>query len=126
MVDKAKLLGASLLLLTMSVNAAAFAATDEAPTNTAPQTESGEGKSYLPPWMQKKDGATASQTSATGQAGGASASAAAAARSAVSAAPQQANGQRRRARTQPSSPQPRNANVPFFRGVASIFGGLAR
>ncbi|MBJ7535324.1 hypothetical protein JDN40_14535 [Rhodomicrobium vannielii ATCC 17100] len=124
MVDKAKLLGASLLLLTMSVNAAAFAATDEAPTNAAPQTESGEGKSYLPPWMQKKDGATASQTSATGQAGGASA--AAATRPAVSAAPQQANGQRRRARTQPSSRQTRNANVPFFRGVASIFGGLAR
>ncbi|KAI94126.1 hypothetical protein T281_12690 [Rhodomicrobium udaipurense JA643] len=126
MVDKAKLLGASLLLLTMSVNAAAFAATDEAPTNAAPQTEGGERKSYLPPWMQKKDGAAASETTATGQAGGAGASATAAARPAVNAAPQQVNGQRRRARTQPSSRQTRNANAPFFRGVASIFSGLAR
>jgi hypothetical protein len=126
MANTVKVLGASLVALTMAVSATAFAATDEAPANGTPQTENGGGKSYLPPWMQKKDGETASQTSAAGPSAASGAGAAAAARPAANGVSQQADAQRRRARMQPPSRQTRNSNVPFFRGVASLFGGLAR
>ncbi|MBT3070615.1 hypothetical protein KKP04_07020 [Rhodomicrobium sp. Az07] len=122
MAKTAKLLGASLLALTMTAGAAALAATDEAPANATPKTES---KSYLPPWMQKNDRASASPATAAAPVAASGAGAVAAAR-AANTAPRQADAQRRRARPQPRSRQTRGPNVPFFRGVASIFKGFAR
>ncbi len=46
---------ASFLVLSLIISPAAFAAAAESSSQDKPQTEA-EAKSYLPPWMQGKDG----------------------------------------------------------------------
>jgi len=131
MAYEAKLLCVSVVALTVTVSAAALAATDEVPAN-APQTENGgDGKSYLPPWMQKQDGAGASRSNTAGPSGAGATEAAKPAASASASAPRQAaDTQRRKARPQTQTRSEQTRTWPdggrILHGVAGIFSGFAR